>query len=136
MTPGQKFKKSVVEDIRNQFISFRLPSVYTIKVTTMKQMKHRSRSEIIGAILEAANGGGATKTTIMYKAVLSYEYMKEYLLSLVEDELVEYEQGRMTYRTTAKGMRLLQLYNNMNEMVQTANPRSVKKSNDLFNTLS
>ena len=136
MTVGQKFKKSVVEDIRNQFISFRLPSVYTIKVTTMKQMKHRSRSEIIGAILEAANGGGATKTTIMYKAVLSYEYMKEYLLSLVEDELVEYEQGRMTYRTTAKGMRLLQLYNNMNEMVQTANPRSVKKSNDLFNTLS
>lgn len=136
MTAGQKFKKSVVEDIRNQFISFRLPSVYTIKVTTMKQMKHRSRSEIIGAILEAANGGGATKTTIMYKAVLSYEYMKEYLLSLVEDELVEYEQGRMTYRTTAKGMRLLQLYNNMNEMVQTANPRSVKKSNDLFNTLS
>jgi predicted transcriptional regulator len=122
----------VVEDIRNQFISFRLPSVYTIKVTTMKQMKHRSRSEIIGAILEAANGGGATKTTIMYKAVLSYEYMKEYLLSLVEDELVEYEQGRMTYRTTAKGMRLLQLYNNMNEMVQTANPRSVKKSNDLL----
>ena len=132
MTVGQKFKKSVVEDIRNQFISFRLPSVYTIKVTTMKQMKHRSRSEIIGAILEAANGGGATKTTIMYKAVLSYEYMKEYLLSLVEDELVEYAQGRMTYRTTAKGMRLLQLYNNMNEMVQTANPRSVKKSNDLL----
>ena len=122
----QKFKKSVVEDIRNQFISFRLPSVYTIKVTTMKQMKHRSRSEIIGAILEAANGGGATKTTIMYKAVLSYEYMKGYLLSLVEDELVEYEQGRMTYRTTSKGMRLLQLYNNMNEMVQTTNSRSVK----------
>jgi predicted transcriptional regulator len=122
----------VVEDIRNQFISFRLPSVFTIKMTTIKQMKHRSRSEIIGAILEAANGGGATKTTIMYKAVLSYEYMKEYLLSLVEDELVEYEQGRMTYRTTAKGMRLLHLYNNMNEMVQTANPRSVKKSNDLL----
>ena len=82
--------------------------------------------------MAAQTGGGATKTTIMYKAVLSYEYMKEYWLSLVEDELVEYEQGRMTYRTTAKGMRLLQLYNNMNEMVQTANPRSVKKSNDLL----
>jgi hypothetical protein len=32
------------------------------------------------------NGGGATKTTIMYKAMLSYEYMKEYLLSLVQDD--------------------------------------------------
>ena len=81
-------------------------------------MKHRSRSEIIGAILEAANGGGATKTTIMYKAVLSYDHMKECLLCLAEDGLIEYEQGRMTYKTTAKGMHLLQLYNNMNEMVQ------------------
>ena len=84
----------------------------------MKHMKHRSRSEIIGAILEAANGGGATKTTIMYKAVLSYDLMKDYLLSLAEDDLIEYEQGMMTYRTTPKGMRVLQLYNSVNEMVQ------------------
>jgi predicted transcriptional regulator len=81
-------------------------------------MKHRSRSEIIGAILEAANGGGATKTTIMYKAVLSYDLMKQHLIFLAENDLIEYEQGMMTYRTTGKGMRLLQLYNNMNEMAQ------------------
>lgn len=79
-------------------------------------MKHRSRSEIIEAILEAANGGGATKTTIMYKAVLSYDLMKQHLIFLAENDLIEYEQGMMTYRTTEKGMRLLQLYNNMNEM--------------------
>jgi predicted transcriptional regulator len=79
-------------------------------------VKHRSRSEIIGAILEAANGGGATKTTIMYKAVLSYDLMKQHLIFLAENDLIEYEQGMMTYRTTEKGMRLLQLYNNMNEM--------------------
>ena len=95
-------------------------------------MKHRSRSEIIGAILEAANGGGATKTTIMYKAVVSYDYMKECLLSLAEDGLIEYEQGRMTYRTTAKGMHLLQLYNNVNEMVQPSVMKIEKKNNDLF----
>ena len=81
-------------------------------------MKHRSRSEIIGAILEAANGGGATKTTIMYKAVLSYDLMKQHLIFLAENDLIEYEQGMMTYRTTEKGMRILQLYNNMNEMAQ------------------
>jgi predicted transcriptional regulator len=95
-------------------------------------MKHRSRSEIIGAILEAANGGGATKTTIMYKAAISYDYMKQCLLSLAEDGLVEYEQGRMTYRTTAKGMRVLQLYNNVNEMVQSSVIGIEKKNNDLF----
>jgi predicted transcriptional regulator len=81
-------------------------------------MKHRSRSEIIEAILEAANGGGATKTTIMYKAVLSYDLMKQHLIFLAENDLIEYEQGMMTYRTTEKGMRLLQLYNNTNEMAQ------------------
>ena len=95
-------------------------------------MKYRSRSEIIAAILEAANGGGATKTTIMYKAVISYDYMKQCLLSLAEDGLVEYEQGRMTYRTTAKGMRVLQLYNNVNEMVQPSVMKIEKKNNDLF----
>jgi predicted transcriptional regulator len=98
----------------------------------MKGMKHRSRTEIVGAILESANGGGATKAIIMYKAMLSYEYMKEYLLSLVQDDLIEYEQGMMTYRTTPKGMRLLQLYNNVNEMVQPATIRSEKKNSDLL----
>jgi predicted transcriptional regulator len=82
----------------------------------VKRVKHRSRSEIIGAILEAANGGGATKTTIMYKAVLSYDLMKQHLIFLAENDMIEYEQGLMTYRTTEKGMRLLQLYNNMNEI--------------------
>ena len=93
-------------------------------------MKYRSRSEIIATILEAANGGGATKTTIMYKAVISYDYMKQCLLSLAEDGLIEYEQGRMTYRTTAKGMHLLQLYNNVNEMVQPSVIKTEKKNND------
>ena len=93
-------------------------------------MKYRSRSEIIAAILEAANGGGATKTTIMYKAAISYDYMKQSLLSLAEDGLIEYEQGRMTYRTTAKGMHLLQLYNNVNEMVQPSVIKIEKKNND------
>jgi predicted transcriptional regulator len=95
-------------------------------------MKYRSRSEIIATILEAASGGGATKTTIMYKAATSYEHMKQFLLSLAEEGLIEYEQGRMTYRTTAKGMHLLQLYNNVNEMVQPSIIKIEKKNNDLF----
>jgi predicted transcriptional regulator len=58
--------------------------------------------------------------------------MKQCLLSLAEDGLIEYEQGRMTYRTTAKGMHLLQLYNNVNEMVQPSIIKIEKKNNDLF----
>jgi predicted transcriptional regulator len=40
-------------------------------------MKYRSRTEIVGSILDATNGG-ATKTKIMYKAFLSFNQLKEY----------------------------------------------------------
>jgi predicted transcriptional regulator len=79
-------------------------------------MKYRSRTDIVGLILEAANGGGATKTKIMYKAFLSYNLMKEYLTLLAENQLLEYEEGSQTYRTTEKGMRLLEIYSRMDEL--------------------
>ncbi|MGB8172467.1 MAG: winged helix-turn-helix domain-containing protein, partial [Nitrososphaeraceae archaeon] len=56
-------------------------------------MKYRSRTDIVGLILEGANGG-ATKTKIMYKAFLSYAQLREYLAMLLENGLIEYEEGR------------------------------------------
>jgi predicted transcriptional regulator len=80
-------------------------------------MKYRSRSDIVGLILEAANGGEATKTKIMYKAFLSYAQLKEYLTVLLENGLLEYEEGRQFFRTTEKGIRLLQMYNQFDEIM-------------------
>jgi predicted transcriptional regulator len=80
----------------------------------MIRLKYRSRSDIIGLILEAANGG-ATKTKIMYKAFLSFAQLREYLSMLAEKGLIEYEDGVQRYRTTDKGIRLLQIYNQMND---------------------
>src|ERR671939_840360 len=80
-------------------------------------MKYRSRTDIVGLILEAANGGGATKTRIMYKAFLSYAQLKEYLTVLLENGLLEYEEERQFYRTTEKGLRLLQMHNKCDEMM-------------------
>jgi predicted transcriptional regulator len=80
-------------------------------------MKYRSRTDIVGSILEATNGGGANKTKIMYKAYLSFTQLKEYLMVLQEKGLIEYEEGQKTYRTTAKGIRLLQIFNNMEELI-------------------
>jgi predicted transcriptional regulator len=79
-------------------------------------MKYRSRSDIVGLLLDAANGGGATKTKLMYKAYLSFNQLREYLALLVENGLIEYEEGMRTYRTTEKGMRLLQIQNKMEEV--------------------
>jgi len=79
-------------------------------------MKYRSRSDIVGLLLDAANGGGATKTKLMYKAYLSFNQLREYLALLVENGLIEYEEGMRTYRTTERGMRLLQIQNTMDEI--------------------
>ncbi|HEX4849611.1 MAG TPA: winged helix-turn-helix domain-containing protein [Puia sp.] len=78
-------------------------------------MKYRSRSDIVGLLLDAANGGGATKTKLMYKAYLSFNQLRDYLALLVENGLMEYEEGMRTYRTTEKGIRLLHIQNKMNE---------------------
>ena len=51
----------------------------------------------------------------MYKAYLSFNQLREYLTLLVENCLIEYEGGQ-TYRTTEKGMRVLQLQNAMDEV--------------------
>jgi len=77
-------------------------------------MKYRSRSDIIGLILEAANGG-ATKTKILYKSYLSFAQMRDYLGMLTEQGLVEYEELGHRFKTTAKGLRVLQIQNQINE---------------------
>ncbi|HZA07037.1 MAG TPA: winged helix-turn-helix domain-containing protein [Nitrososphaeraceae archaeon] len=85
-------------------------------------MKYRSRTDIVGLILEAANGG-ATKTKIMYKAFLSYAQLKEYLTVLLQNGLLEYEERRQNIRTTEKGLCLLQLRNQCDEMMSIVNIR-------------
>ena len=81
-------------------------------------MKYRSRTEIVGNILEAANGG-TTKTKIMYKAFLSYGQLKEYLSILIENNLVEYLDGANKFKTTEKGLNFLKMHNEMGELLQT-----------------
>ena len=86
-------------------------------------MKYRSRTDIVGLILEAANGGGATKTRIMYKAFLSYAQLKEYLTVLLENNLLEYQEGAQFFRTTEKGIRFLQMYNQFDELMSIESVR-------------
>ena len=81
-------------------------------------MKNRSRTEIVGSILESANGG-TTKTKIMYKSYLSYVQLKEYLSVLIENDLIENPGGTQTYKTTEKGLNFLKMYNEIGELLRT-----------------
>lgn len=80
-------------------------------------MGNRSRTEIEIQVLEAANGG-ATKTQIMYKALLSYRQMKEYANVLTEEGMLVYDSTISTFRTTEKGLRFLQIYNHRDEILE------------------
>ena len=80
-------------------------------------MKYRSRTEIVGMILDGANGG-ASKTKIMYKAFLSYVQLKEYLSVLVENNLLQYIDGTQTYKTTEKGLNFLKMHNEIGELLK------------------
>ena len=81
-------------------------------------MANRSRTEIVGSILDAANGG-ATRTKFMYTAFLSYNQLKEYLTILIENNLIEYLDGTQTFKTTEKGLNYLKMHNEMAELLRT-----------------
>ncbi|HEU0144722.1 MAG TPA: winged helix-turn-helix domain-containing protein [Nitrososphaera sp.] len=83
-------------------------------------MRYRSRTDIISEILDVANGGSATRTKIMYKAYLSYNQLKEYLMLLTENNLLSYDAYNQTYRTTEKGLRFIDLCNQMDDMIKRA----------------
>jgi predicted transcriptional regulator len=89
-------------------------------------MKYRSRTDISGQILEAANGG-ATKTRIMYQAYLSYAQLKEYLSVLIENGLLEYVEGEAKYITTEKGLKFLGVCSTMNELTGPMNLQTIKE---------
>ena len=83
-------------------------------------MGNRSRTEIVGNILDAANGG-ETKTKIMYFAFLSYNQLNEYLSILIENNLVEYLDGTKTFKTTEKGVNYLNIHNEIRKLLPQQN---------------
>ena len=76
-------------------------------------LKNRSKTDIVGLILEVAN--------VVYKAFLSSSQLKEYLAMLMENSLLEFEEERLFYRTTEKGIRFLQMYAQVHEMMPIEN---------------
>jgi predicted transcriptional regulator len=80
-------------------------------------MIHRDRIDKISQILEAANGG-ASKSKVMFKAPLSSAQMKEILTDLTEKGLILYDENTRILRTTEKGLRFLDIYNRINDMIK------------------
>ena len=80
-------------------------------------MKHRTRTDVISQILYAARGSDATRSRLAYKAFLSYNQLRENLMALIEKDLLRYDRNTKTFRTNEKGLKFLQLYNEINELM-------------------
>jgi predicted transcriptional regulator len=81
-----------------------------------RQLRHRSRPEAISSVLEAINGNKLRMAEIQFKTYMSYNILKEYLVHLLQCDLIEYIEGERTFKTTPKGMQVLQKYNKMEEL--------------------
>ncbi len=90
-------------------------------------MRYRSRTDIIGMVLQAAGRKeGATKTRLMYSAFLSYAQVKEYTDYLMEKGLVMLDRDTQLYRLTHKGLEFLNLYDRMNELINSERGEELK----------
>ena len=89
--------------------------------------KRRDRLYIIAEILEIAKDG-TLKTQIMYKANLSFSQLNEYLNFLVGLNLLECKKtgGKMVYKTTEKGMKYLDNYKEILQLLKNTK-NNIKK---------
>jgi predicted transcriptional regulator len=92
-------------------------------------MKYRSNIEVMGQILQVANGNNVTKTKIMYQAFLSYNQLEEHLLLLTKKGLLRYDENIRIFRTTEKGLEFLKMYNHIEDMIKYGYNKD-KKNNE------
>jgi len=91
--------------------------------------KRRDRLYIMAEILEIALEG-VLKTQVMYKANLSFAQLNEYLHLMLDLKLLELSESsqRNVYKTTPKGIRYLESYKKIRELLkkeeESSNPRN------------
>jgi predicted transcriptional regulator len=92
--------------------------------------KRRDHLYIMAEILEVAIDG-ALKTQVMYRANLSFAQLNEYLKLMLDLKLLETIRNteRVTYKTTSKGVRYLQSYREIRDLLKRERGSSSEPSN-------
>jgi predicted transcriptional regulator len=78
--------------------------------------RYRNRIDIIAQLLDAASSP-TTKTKMMYKAMLSYEQLKEYLVMLAENNLIACDNPTQMFTTTDKGFQFMKRYEELSKLI-------------------
>jgi predicted transcriptional regulator len=80
-------------------------------------LKFRSRTEIIGLILQAVEGEPLTCSKIMYQAMLNFKQVTDYTSLLIQQKLLSYSKLDRKYIITNKGRQFLALFNETNKLL-------------------
>jgi predicted transcriptional regulator len=99
-----------------------LNALKSLSFSRKLEMANRSLTKITIQILEVVNGygdnEGVSLTNIMNKLFLSHEQTKEYLMLLIQDDLLSYDSTMRTFKTTEKGLTFLQSYNKIDQILK------------------
>ena len=101
-------------------MQFDISSMNNQETTTTQHYytKNRSRLDVIAAILRVVSGREASKTRIMYGAYVSYAQIREYMPTMLEIGLLRASSEQQSlYRINERGLRFLELYDGLNEMI-------------------
>jgi predicted transcriptional regulator len=83
------------------------------------QNHYRNRIDLIASILDITNGNEIKQIEILTKANICYIQLKTCLYLLYQYGLIEIrniqQHSQTTYRTTAKGIHFLGIYNTMRD---------------------
>ena len=80
-------------------------------------MKARSRTEIIGLILQAVEGEPLTRSKVMYQTMLNFKQVTDYTSLLIQQELLSYSKLDRTYTITDKGRQFLALFTETSKLL-------------------
>jgi predicted transcriptional regulator len=98
-------------------IFYILSCMYFVPSMTSKYIhRYRNRIDIIAQLLDAASSP-TTKTKMMYKALLSYEQLKEYIVMLIENGLIAYDKTSGRFSTTNKGYEFIKRYEDLTKLI-------------------
>jgi CheY-like chemotaxis protein/predicted transcriptional regulator len=89
-------------------------------------MTNRARTDTLAKILETVNdhgedGDGVSQTTIRYEVFLSGAQLKQYLIALSIHGLLSYNPTSHRYNVTEKGLRFLQIYYELRNILNQDN---------------
>ncbi len=93
--------------------------------------RYRNRIDIIAQLLDAASTP-ITKTKMMYRAMLSYEQLKEYLVILAENDLIAYDEPSRKFTTTAQGYQFIKRYDELHQLIEPIAPITESNEEDII----